>query len=320
MYRRIIALLLAACVPFLFCASCSRGEKSVMSISGAQISREIFAYYFDRVCSDPETFGLSAEAVPEDTAEEAKKLCVRFTAVNTLFDRLGSGLTSAQKLEISNEVNTRWTAFGEHYKKIGVSRSAVSKLCTAEVMEDAIYSRLYEQTAGDKDPEAGLREYFVQSCVVFRTVCAYFTATDTVGNEIAMTQAQKDDLIKAFRTRASAVTDPEAMDSAGEALGSSASSAILLKKGQTGYPDGFFDSILAQKSNSAAVLPYDDCVFLVWKYDTAGRDEEYTACRSQLIKELCSLEESYTALEKSFEITANEKEIDKFIKNAALYG
>lgn len=320
MYRKIIALLLAVCIPFLFCASCSRAEKSVMSISGAEIDREIFAYYFDRVLSEPEAFGLSAEPDPADAVEEAKKLCTRFTAVNTLFSQLGSGFTSAQKLDISNEVNTRWTAFGAHYEKIGVSRSAVSRLCTAEVAEDAICSRLYEQSVGNADPEAGLREYFAQSYVVFSTVCAYFTTTDTVGSEIPMTQAQRDDLIGVFRTRAAAVTDPEAMDSAGEALGSAASSAILLKKGQTGYPDGFFDSILALKDNTAAVLPYDDCVFLVWKYSTAEREEEYAACRSQLIKELCSLEESYAALEQTFEITVDEKEINKFIKNADVYG
>ncbi len=322
MIKKITAFILAA-VLALALASCGaeKNKAPVLNISGAEIGSGVFAYYLDKAVSVPEKYGLPKNAGAKELTDCASELCRRYTAINTLFSQYGMKLSNAQKLEIAERVNDLWSCFGAHYEKIGVSREDIHRITSCSVYEEAIISKLF----GSDDSEAfeeSVKKYFAENYIMFRTACGFFVTADEAGGDIEMTAAQKAELIKKYQAQAAAVTSAEDIEKAAQALGVAASSTVLLKKGQSGYPEGFFEKVNAVKDDTAAVIAFDDCVFLVFKTGLASREEEYAEYRSDCIKELCgeAADELFSAEEAELKITANEEEINRFINNIEIYG
>ncbi|MBQ6265241.1 MAG: hypothetical protein IJK60_07325 [Clostridia bacterium] len=304
-------------------ASCSvfQVDEPVITVSGAEVDKEIFAYYFDKVVARPSNYGLDEKASPEDCAGKAVELCTRYVTVNTMFEKYNLRLTPSQKYSIADEVGNKWTCYGNHYKKIGVSRAAISKIVTNETYEDTIFTTLFDNS--DEEAEKKVRKYFADNYIVFRAVCGYFITTDAAGSDIEMSDAEKDKVETRFRSLAEKIVDISGIEAAANELNYTASSAILLKKTQCeGYPDGFFEDVNSLQNDSASVLRYDDCIFIIWKYNPDDREEEYASCRSQCVKDMYSAfgEASFRSLEETFEITRSEPMINSFVRNIEIYG
>lgn len=322
MPKKLLAALLCIALIFL-CGSCSavNRDEAVLNVSGAEIDREIFAYYFDKVVSNPENYSLKKDASASQKADKAVELCVRYVTVNTMFRKYNLQLTSALKTEISQNVGTLWTCYGNHYKKIGVSRATISKIQTNVTYENTIFTALFDNS--DEESEKKVKKYFAENYIIFRAVSGYFTTTDAAGSAIDMNDAQKNAMEAQFKLLASNIKDISGLESATAELGYTPSSTILLKKNQAdGYPKGFFEKVSALENGKASVLRFDDCIFIIWKYDPAEREQEYASCRSQCVKDMYSAfgEASYKSIEDSLTVKRNESEIGSFIKNINLYG
>ena len=322
MLKKITALFTVFAMCFAL-SSCSvfQADEPVVTVSGAEVGKEIFAYYFDKVAANPSGYGLDEKATPEDYADKAVELCTRYVTVNTLFEKYNLKLTPSQKYSIADDVGNRWTCYGNHYKKIGVSRATVSKIITNETYEDTIFTTLFDNS--DEESEKKVKKYFAENYIIFRAVCGYFITTDAAGSDIEMSAAEKDKVEEKFRSLTGKIEEISGLESAANELNYTASSAILLKKTQCeGYPDGFFEDVNSLQDETASVLRYDDCIFIIWKYNPADREEEYAACRSQCVKDMYSAfgEASYRSLEETFEVTRSEAMINSFIKNIDLYG
>lgn len=322
MIKKCIAFILVMIICFASC-SCSllEADEPVITVSGANIDKEIFAYYFDKVAACPTNYSLDAKASASEIADKAVDLCVRYVAVNTMFSKYKLNLTNAQKIEISGNVGTMWTCYGNHYKKIGVSRATISKIQTNATYEDTIFTTLFD--SDDEAAEKKVQKYFASNYIIFRAVCGYFLTTDAAGSDIEMNDSQKNETEKTFNGLIKNISDVSGLETAANELGSTASSTIILKKDQCeGYPEGFFDDVSGLENEMASVLRYDDCIFIIWKYDPLSREEEYASCRSQCVKDMYSAfgEASFTSLEKSFTITRSEAMINKFISDIEIYG
>ena len=322
MLKKITALLTAFCLCFAL-SSCSvfQADEAVVTVSGAEVDKEIFAYYFDKVVARPSNYGLDEKASARDCADKAVELCTRYVTVNTLFRKYNLRLTPSQKFSIADDVGNRWTCYGNHYKKIGVSRATISKIITNETYEDTIFTTLFDNS--DEEAEKKVKKYFAENYIIFRAVCGYFITTDAAGSDIEMSAAEKDKVEAQFRSLTEKIEDISGLESAANELNYTASSPILLKKTQCeGYPDGFFEDVNSLQDETASVLRYDDCIFIIWKYNPADREEEYAACRSQCVKDMYSAfgEASYRSLEETFEVTRSEAMINSFIKNIDIYG
>lgn len=322
MIKRITALITAVALCFAL-SSCSvfQADEAVLNISGAEIDKEIFAYYFDKVVANPANCGLDEKADAAACADKAVELCTRYVTVNTMFAKYNLKLTSSQKYDIANTVSNKWTCYSNHYNKIGVSRATISKIVTNETYENTIFTTLFDNS--DDEAEKKVRKYFAENYIIFRAVCGYFVTTDAAGSDIEMSAAEKDKVEAKFKSLAEKITDISGLENAADELGYTASSAILLKKTQCeGYPDGFFDDVNSLKNDTASVLRYDDCLFIIWKYNPEDREEEYASCRSQCVKDMYSAfgEASFRSIEETFQVKKSEAMINSFIKNIEIYG
>lgn len=281
--KKITALFLAVMILFSLTA-CSGKKKTALVIAGTEINSEIFTYYLDKVCNSPSDYGLSQNPSDSDLKNAATQECKKYLASNTKFSEGGLSLTASQKVEISQNVNNYWIRFENHYNKIGVSKQTLTKIFTSDTYKDALFSSQYDKGTGDAEAEAVLQDYFYKNYISFRSVCVYFTKPD--GNP--MTQLEKTQLLSAVDTlAANPGTDVEKFAETVQAAGYSLSDSVLLKKGTSTYPDGFYDKVADQEDNTVQTITYDECVFVVWKENLKEKGESiYHSYRSSCINDL----------------------------------
>ena len=94
----------AAILILLSLCSCSRRSPTVLSVGGAEINREIFVYYLDKVAERPTDYGLADTSDRAKVKQAAIDKCKKYVAVNTEFVAKGLKLTSAEKTDISEDL------------------------------------------------------------------------------------------------------------------------------------------------------------------------------------------------------------------------
>lgn len=311
--KKFTAALLAVLMILSLCA-CTPQKKTVLTISGTEIDNEIFIYYADKVIHRPTDYGLTENPIDSDVKAATINECKKYLAANTEFRDAGLSLSSAQKTEISQTVNDFWIRFENHYKKIGVSKQTLTKIFTSDAYSDAIFTETYDKGTGDAAAETEIRNYFYNNYISFRTVCAYFTASDGV---TPLTQAEKNDLLAAFDGYAkTAGADTEKFAETVNKAGYPLSNSILLKKGSDGYPDGFYEKVYSQADNTVQIIVYDECVFAVIKENLKDKGESvYANYRSSCISDLYSSEADAKTDEYIATLTVeeNENSLDRII-------
>lgn len=308
--KRIISVLLAALI-LLSAAGCTSVKTTALIISGTEIDSEIFTYYLDKVIHRPTDYGLAENPEKKLLRQAVIDECKKYVAINTSFRDKGLSLSSADKVEISQNVNNFWIRFESHYNEIGVSKQTLTKIMTADAYEDAIFTATYDKGTGDAEAEKQLKDYFYSNYVSFRTVCAYFTAPD--GS--AISQADKIALVESFRTlESSSAVDADALSQTVAAAGYTLSDTIILKKNSDGYPAGFFEKVYAQTNGTVQILEYDECVFAVMKEDLEAKGESvYVNYRTSCINDLYSGASENEIREYMENLTVEEKSADRII-------
>lgn len=311
--KKLFAALLAAAM-LLLLGACSDKKTWALKIEGTEIGSEIYAYYLDRVIAAPERYGLKNNASANELKKAAVDECKRYIAVNTDFRNSGNTLTSAQKFEISENVNNIWLRSENHYNEIGVSKQTLNKIVTSEKYEEAVFTALYDKGTGNASAEKKIQDYFYTNYVSFRTVCVYFTNS----NGEPLSALEKSDMLAVFDQLATTKSStPEAFTQGFLDEGYSASGTVILKKNSDGYPDGFFDAVYNQPDATVQIIVYDDCVFAVYKENLRSKSESvYAAYRSVCINDIYSAEneERINLIASDLKVEENDKEIDKIYK------
>lgn len=309
--KKITALLLAVMILFSL-SSCSGKKKTALVIAGTDINSEIFMYYLDKVNQAPLSYGLPQNPSSADLKKAAIEECKNYLAANTRFSEKELSLTASQKVEISQNVNNYWIRFENHYNKIGISKQTLTKIFTSDAYKNVLFSAEYDKGTGNAEAEAILQDYFYENYISFRSVCVYFTKPDGK----PMTQLEKTQLLTAVETLSSNPgNDVEKFAEAVQTAGYSLSDSVLLKKGASTYPDGFYDKVAGQADNTVQIITYDECVFIVWKENLKEKGESlYSNYRSACINDLYYEEYETDLNEYLSTLTVEEKSIvDKII-------
>ncbi len=312
--KKFVAVMLAVFMIFSFCA-CAGAKKTALIISGTEIDSEIFTYYLSKVVERPADYGLEEDPSDGDIKAAVISECKKYLAANTEFRDAGLSLSSADKVEISQKVNDFWVRFENHYKKIGVSKQTLTKILTSEAYINAIFTETYDKGTENAAAEKVIQDYFYNNYVSFRTVCAYFTASD---GSTPMTQLEKNELIEKFNALAkSPAGDAAKFEQTVNNTGYSLSGSVLLKKGSDGYPEGFYEKVYSQTDDTVQIITYDECVFAVWKENLKDKGESvYSNYRSSCISDLYSSEAEAKKSDYISTLTVEEKgnTVDRLIK------
>lgn len=311
--KRILSALIAAAI-LLLLGSCSQKPKTALTVQGAEINSEIFAYYLDRVISSPESYGLEKTASENEFKDAAVTECKKYVVSNSEFLNGGNSLSSADKVAVSEQVNNIWMRSGKHYESIGVSKQTLTKIVTSEKYEEAVFTALYDRGRGDAAAERAIQNYFYDNYVCFRTVCAYFSSA----NGTPLTQLEKTEMLNFFTglSGENKVT-PEDFEKSFADTVYTVSDTVILKKNSDGYPEGFYDSVASQADSTVQMIVYDDCVFVIYKENLADKGEGvYASYRASCVNDLYA-DRNDERIEKTIAVLTvekNEKVIDKIFK------
>lgn len=307
--KKLFSAFLAVVMMLSFCA-CTAEKETALVISGTEIDTEIFTYFFHKIIENPADYGVDPEAKDKVFKEAAIKECKKYLAANTRFVNEGLNLTSAEKVEISQDVNNLWLRFENHYKSIGISKQTLTKIRTAEEYEDRLFTAIYDLGLDNLGVESIIQNYFYSNYISFRNVCVYYTKAD--GS--VMSQLEKNQLLETMNSLAK-ITDVQGFADAAAAAGYTASDSVILGRNGGGYPDDFFETISAIADNTVAVLEYEDCVFAVIKENLREKGESvYANYRSKCISDIYSAEYQQSIDDYVAEMDVKEKSaLDKIV-------
>ena len=281
--RFIAALLLVILLPL--CAAC-RGERTdpPITVNGAAVDAGVFRYYYDRAAADP------ANADRSRRIEAATAGCVEYVTVNSAFAERSLRLTGAERAAVSEAVNALWQIFGSHYEKVGVTKAALYKLKTAEAMREALRSALFGTGGEAEVPEETLREWFSSRYLVLKWLRVPLTAADVYGNRRALTDEEREALLKTLSdaaVRVNAGAGPElvfaSLAAAGEAPEQQLS-AEPVQIGDPAYPAALYAAVEKIEPGRAAVCLLPDDAWLVIRSDPLSDPVWFSDCRAACLK------------------------------------
>ena len=261
---------LRALVPFIIVtillSACSKGEKPALTINGHKISQDIYAYYLDKVISNPSDYGLDFSSDESDRKNEAENLCKEYAAVNENFDKLGLSLTVSDKASVSAKVSDLWKVFSVYYTSRGITKQTLTNTETFNAVKGSLFRYYFDSegtTAVNKDGKAAvnknsktvadetdIKNYFYENYVAYRSINGYLTKTDEDGNTVDLTAGEINDLTLRFKAMAKRIASGDSIEEVGADYGNlTANTDInIIKRDTSAYPAGFFEEVEAIKT------------------------------------------------------------------------
>lgn len=262
---------LRALVPFIIVtillSACSKGEKPALTINGHKISQDIYAYYLDKVISNPSDYGLDFSSDESDRKNEAENLCKEYAAVNENFDKLGLSLTVSDKASVSAKVSDLWKVFSVYYTSRGITKQTLTNAETFNAVKGSLFRYYFDSegtTAVNKDGKAAvnknsktvadetdIKNYFYENYVAYRSINGYLTKTDEDGNTVDLTAGEINDLTLRFKAMAKRIASGDSIEEVGadyaaEQGNLTANTDInIIKRDTSAYPAGFFEEVEA---------------------------------------------------------------------------
>lgn len=324
--KRIISSLLVLIIAVMSLAGCTPFKNDVLNIGGAEISGGTYTYFLNEAVMYPAGNGVSAQ-------EQALNLCKEYVGVNSLFDNGGYKLSSAVKKNVSVEANALWRIYEKYYTDIGVNKQEFIKAAEYEAKKEELLKIYYGTDGIYSVSEDELKAYFEQNFVVFQSINGYFTKTDEQGNSVNMNEEETNALRNQFKAMTDRINGGEPIETVSSDYLASQSgsqqsspddeslSAIVLQKGDSAYPEGFFDQIAAMKNNEVKTIEIGQYIFLVKRIDAFEQDSTYfsdsetrclSAMKSEDLKNIISEETSkYEVSQKKFAMKSCLKNIEK---------
>ncbi len=286
-FKRTVALVLViACLTSLFFFSgCSVfSSKTALTINGVDISNDVFTYFLD--CAKVE---LGASAPYKSLAEKASALAQTYFKTNSLAHKCKLSLSTAQKAEVSDRINSYWSLYGEYYTSIGVTRETLTKVFTADAYRDALLIHFYDEGGEEEIPHSRLYAEFRTNYIVFQAITGYFTETNSNGQTTNITQNDIEALILKFQNVAAMINQGEQnMEQAADFLGETgypcAVQTVILNKNDTSFPAGFFEKVQTTEPRKATVIGTNEYIFLVLRGDADANSDYFKDKKPEMIK------------------------------------
>lgn len=286
--RRIAVILLAVITAFSF-SSCSVSEtEEVISINdgAATVSSDVFSYYLKAAMIE------NKDMTDSEYLDTATNECIKYVAVNTKFKQLNMTLTPAQKADVSKQTNTLWRQYGGYYSALDITKETFYKIKTAEEYREAIRFRLFDTGGETPVSEDSIKAVFNSEYCGFRFVCDYLYDTDENGETVKKSQSETDEIYNNYLAAASEINnsganleEAYAKFASDEAYNSLSLDTVLIGR-DSGFPDGFFDTVQKAEYNKAVVIITDDYLYLLIREDILSADYDfYTQYRDRCLVE-----------------------------------
>ena len=278
------ALCLVSLVSFASCGDARR--EPALKINSTSISDDVFVYFLDKAASE-----LGVDAAYENVLERALKFAQTYYKTNSLAHKEGVSLSTAKKAAVSEKVNGYWSVFGTYYEKIGVTKETLTKVFTADSYRDSLLLFYYDKGGSKEISTAQLYANFRTNYIVFQVINGYFTYLDDSGATQRLSQNDIEALVLKFQNMESMINAGEKdMDDAAEFLAASGYKSnvarVVLKKGDTSYPAGFFEKVQDSDADVASVIGTTDYIFLVVREDAPVYSDYYNDKKSEILKDL----------------------------------
>lgn len=265
--KKAFSLFLVAVICMLSFSSCSIFAK--VKVNGTKIDNEVY-YYFEDLYAGNEV--------------EIEKAISRYVTINSEFANCGLSLSSAQKAELSTNVDDLWHLYGLHYQDAGVSKQTLYKIETSKAYEDALLDYYYGQGGVAPVSEEALKKHFKEKYIAISFVTGYLFNVDEMGATVPMTDAEKAAVINDFTKSESLINTGTKIEMATD---KEVHNTIINSYHDGSFPSGFFKEVANLEVGSASTVSLDDYVFLVQRIDNFDETYNYYATyRTQCLREM----------------------------------
>ncbi len=261
---------LCVLLSILFCmlslsACASRGA---VSVNGTPIEKGVVLYFFDAARQE------APDAGEEEISASAHKKISAYVAVNSAFQERGLSLTTAEKAQISQNVNALWRLFGTYYTELGVSKQDLMKIETSKGYKDAVLADYYAPDGDKPVSEETLQAYFNENYIAFKSITGFLTTADNDGNPTPLTDTEKTKLRTVFENAAAAINAGSSVAEQAEKLENiiANTETVVVNRGDSNYPDDFFTQVSAIENGTAGAFVTGDYIFLIQRESLANEE------------------------------------------------
>ena len=283
--KRLIALLLIA-ASALLCA-CGAGKQAApapLTVNGTPLDGELFTYFLD------EAVNALPDAGQEEQINHAVQQSIYYVAVNSAFKSAGLTLSGAEKMEAGGETHVKWNLFGGYYEAIGVSRQTFARIQLNGLYLEKLRQAYFGEGGPNEVSQEQLRAYLEARYVAFRAIRIPKKILDANGSEVDRDAAQEAALNEKLTAGLAAVnvngTGIESVYAtfASDRKGDREEYAEVVTDGTDhAYPAEFAQTVRAIPVNTAAILDFDDSLYLVFREDILKDKDIFEAYKSECL-------------------------------------
>lgn len=326
MIKKPLALILAVVLFITSFSSCSSKKSHTVTAGDGFVSSGVFAYYLDKIMSDPKEYGVNAENKNE-LFEKTTELCCNHIATESLMKEKKITLSRSYKAEVAEETENEWSLFGEYYKSIGVSKPDLTEINTFKARKHQLVDYFFGPSGEKPVSDAELKQKFVEIYIGFKAFEGSFAKTNIKGETVDMTEKEKEKLIARFRKMANKINEGASIDSVYEdyctsqgLLAISTPEVILMKNKDPMYADDFFKKVSTISHSKAAPVTSGSSVYVVQRVTIATSDEDaFSQYRTEVLREMKmpAVEKKIAAVAKELKPEYNSSAASKIYKTVS---
>lgn len=278
-----ITAVIAATILFAL-SFCSCTARTSVKVNGTKIDDGVYAYFVDR----------SQVGNPDLTQQEQKEAAnnsvAQYVAVNSEFFNRGLELSTAEKAQVSEKVNSYWHLFSAYYENIGVSKQDLYNIEQSKAFREKLMEIYYSADGDNPVTDEQLKEYFAQSFVAFRAITGFLTTVDSDNQTVSLPEADRQKTVDVFNRMANeineGVSDLDSVVSYAYNV-TLTSETVVINADNTAYPDGFFEQLQVVETDRAASFVIGDYIYTVQRFDiNAPELDLFEQYRSDCLKAL----------------------------------
>ena len=287
--KRVVPLLIIGAL-LLLCCACGAEKETVsypLNVNATPLDSEVFTYYLD------EAFHALPSGTQEEKINYAVQLCIHYVAVNSTFAAESLSLTPAEQKETSDDTNTMWNMYGGYYKGIGVSKQTYAKIRLNGRYREKLRQAYFGEGGPQEVPAETLREYLDARYVSFRAVRIPKKTVDVYGNEKERDAAQEEALRQKLSAGLSAINENgTGIESVFATFVSDRNgdreeySEVVTDGTDHAYSAEFVEAVRAIPAGTAAILDYEDSLYLVYREEIRDDEDIFEAYRDDCLEAL----------------------------------
>lgn len=250
--KKVLSIFLVCVVLMLSFSSCTKAK-----VKGVKIDDEVYSYFED---------------LHKGNEIQINNAISRYVAINTEFVSRNLALTSAQKSELSKNVNELWSLYSTYYTELGITKPTIYKIETSKMYEDVLLDYYYGTNGVYPVSEDEIKKYFQEHYIAIHFATEYLFNIDENGATVPMSDAERSAIISSFNRSADLIITGTAI----ELATSKETHTTIINSFYDGtFPSGFYREVARLEVNSATTIILGDYVFLVQRIDVFDKTYNY---------------------------------------------